>query len=197
MGEENTGRKKIVIVALWTEICLAFPVIHALGEGYDVFFVTDASVGTSVEAHEMGIQRMIQAGAVPLTWGVFLSELQRDWARVETAGKIAEFFLSMAAPAPPIWSGNCGSLRDARAAASDAGSDGAAPELPIAATRKAASARIIRQARFYAAIQLSERRRGLSPFGYLDHYGRPYSTISYPNVVPGSQCPVGLTASPL
>jgi nicotinamidase-related amidase len=90
---ESTGRKKIVIAALWTEICLAFPVIHALGEGYEVFFVTDASGGTSVEAHEMGIQRMVQAGAVPLTWAVFASELQRDWAREETAGKLAEILL--------------------------------------------------------------------------------------------------------
>lgn len=89
----NTGRKKIVIAALWTEICLAFPVIHALGDGYEVYFVTDASGGTSVEAHEMGIQRMIQAGAIPLTWGVFGAELQRDWAREETAGKLAEIIL--------------------------------------------------------------------------------------------------------
>jgi len=90
---EKTGRKKIVIAALWTEICLAFPVLHALGEGYDVFFVTDASGGTSVEAHEMGIQRMIQAGAVPITSVVFGAELQRDWARTESAGKLAEIML--------------------------------------------------------------------------------------------------------
>jgi nicotinamidase-related amidase len=90
---ESTGRRKIVIAALWTEICLAFPVIHALGEGYEVYFVTDASGGTSVEAHEMGIQRMIQAGAIPLTAGVFMAELQRDWAREETAGKVAEIML--------------------------------------------------------------------------------------------------------
>lgn len=90
---EETGRKKIVIAALWTEICLAFPVIHALGEGYEVYFVTDASGGTSVEAHEMGIQRMIQAGAIPITWAVFASELQRDWARTETGGKLAEILL--------------------------------------------------------------------------------------------------------
>jgi ABC-type transporter Mla MlaB component len=64
---QKTGRKKLVMAALWTEICLAFPVIHALGDGYDVFFVTDASGGVSTEAHEMGIQRMIQAGAVPIT----------------------------------------------------------------------------------------------------------------------------------
>src|SRR5438093_5014815 len=65
---KKTGRKKIVMAARWTEICLAFPVIQALGEGYEVYFVTDASGGVSVEAHEMAIQRMIQAGGVPLTW---------------------------------------------------------------------------------------------------------------------------------
>jgi nicotinamidase-related amidase len=90
---KSTGRKKIVFAALWTEVCLAFPVIHALGEGYDVYFVTDASDGTSVESHEMGIQRMIQAGAVPLTTVVFISELQRDWARMETVGKVGEILL--------------------------------------------------------------------------------------------------------
>lgn len=90
---KKTGRKKIVMAALWTEICLAFPVIHALGDGYDVYFVTDASGGVSTEAHEMGIQRMIQAGAVPLTWMVFASELQRDWAREDTARKVSEALL--------------------------------------------------------------------------------------------------------
>lgn len=81
---KKTGRKKIVMAALWTEICLAFPVIHALGDGYEVYFVTDASGGVSLEAHEMAVQRMIQAGGVPLTWTVFGSELQRDWARTAT-----------------------------------------------------------------------------------------------------------------
>ena len=90
---KKTGRKKIVFAALWTEVCLAFPVIHALGDGYDVYFVTDASGGTSVEAHEMGIARMVQAGAVPLTTIVFASELQRDWARAESAAKVSEVLL--------------------------------------------------------------------------------------------------------
>jgi nicotinamidase-related amidase len=81
---EKTGRKKIVMAALWTEICLAMPAIQALGEGYEVYIVTDASGGVSVEAHEMGIQRMIQAGAVPITWMVLAAELQRDWARPAT-----------------------------------------------------------------------------------------------------------------
>jgi nicotinamidase-related amidase len=82
-----------VFAALWTEVCLAFPVIHALGDGYEVYFVTDASGGTSVEAHEMGIMRMVQAGAVPMTVVVFISELQRDWARTEDAAKTAEIIL--------------------------------------------------------------------------------------------------------
>jgi len=90
---KKTGRKKIVFAALWTEICLAFPVLHALGDGYEVYFVTDASGGTTVEAHEMGILRMIQAGAIPLTTVVFGAELQRDWAREKTAGKLAEIML--------------------------------------------------------------------------------------------------------
>jgi nicotinamidase-related amidase len=90
---QKTGRKKLVIAALWTEICLAFPVIHALGDGYDVYFVTDASGGVSDEAHAMGVQRMIQAGAVPITSGVFVAELQRDWAREVTATKVAEILL--------------------------------------------------------------------------------------------------------
>jgi len=90
---KKSGRKKIVFAALWTEVCLAFPVIHALGDGYEVYFVTDASGGTSVEAHEMGIARMIQAGAVPLTTGVFAAELQRDWARLESAAKLAQILL--------------------------------------------------------------------------------------------------------
>jgi nicotinamidase-related amidase len=81
---KKTGRKKIVMAALWTEICLAFPVIQALGEGYEVYFVTDASGGVSIEAHEVAIQRMIQAGGIPLTWTVFAAELQRDWAREAT-----------------------------------------------------------------------------------------------------------------
>lgn len=89
----KTGRKKLIMAALFTEICLAFPAIHALGEGYDVFAVTDASGGVSVEAHERAIQRMVQAGAIPVTWMVVFSELQRDWAREKTAAAMAEILL--------------------------------------------------------------------------------------------------------
>jgi nicotinamidase-related amidase len=89
----KTGRKKVIMAALWTEICLAFPVIHALGDGYDVYFVTDASGGVSLEAHEVAVQRMVQAGGVPLTWGVLAAEWQRDWAREKTAMGLAQIIV--------------------------------------------------------------------------------------------------------
>jgi nicotinamidase-related amidase len=85
-----TGRKKLVMAALWTEICLAFPAIHALGDGYEVYVVTDASGGVSTEAHERGVTRCVQAGAVPMTWMAVTSEWQRDWARSEYLGGVAD-----------------------------------------------------------------------------------------------------------
>lgn len=88
-----TGKKKIVMAALWTEICLAMPAIQALGEGYEVYIVTDASGGVSLEAHEMAVMRMVQAGAVPITWTVFGSEMQRDWARTETVAALGEMLV--------------------------------------------------------------------------------------------------------
>src|SRR5882724_12307855 len=91
---KKTGRKKIIMAALWSEICLAMPAIQAQGEGYEVYIVTDASGGVSLEAHDMAIQRMIQAGAMPITWGVFGAELQRDWARTATVPAIAENLLA-------------------------------------------------------------------------------------------------------
>jgi nicotinamidase-related amidase len=78
---EKTGRKKLIISALWTEVCLTFPALMALKEGYEVYVVTDTSGGTSVDAHERSIQRMVQAGAVPVTWQQVLLEYQRDWSR--------------------------------------------------------------------------------------------------------------------
>ena len=90
---KKTGKKKIVMAALWTEICLAMPAIQAIGEGYEVYVVTDASGGVSVEAHEMAIHRMIMAGAVPITWMVLSAELQRDWARTATVPVYAEMLV--------------------------------------------------------------------------------------------------------
>src|SRR5437667_7814589 len=87
---KKTGRKKIVMAALWTEICLAMPAIHALGDGYEVYIVTDASAGVSKEAHDMAVLRMAQLGAVPMTWLAVASEWQRDWAREATVPVLAE-----------------------------------------------------------------------------------------------------------
>ncbi|PRY04510.1 nicotinamidase-related amidase [Paraburkholderia sp. BL27I4N3] len=85
-----TGRKQLIIAGLWTEICVAMPVIQALGEGWDTTVITDASGGTSVEAHQVAIQRMIAAGANMMTWLALAAEWQRDWARTETAGAMTE-----------------------------------------------------------------------------------------------------------
>jgi nicotinamidase-related amidase len=85
-----TGRKQLIIAGLWTEVCVAMPAIQALGDGYAVYAVTDASGGTTREAHDMGVQRMIQAGVVPVTTTVVGAEFQRDWAREATVPGIAQ-----------------------------------------------------------------------------------------------------------
>jgi nicotinamidase-related amidase len=85
-----TGRKQLIIAGLFTEICVAMPAIQALGEGWDVTVITDASGGTSIEAHEVAIQRMIAAGANMMTWMALASEWQRDWARTDTLAGLVE-----------------------------------------------------------------------------------------------------------
>lgn len=87
---KKSGRKKIVMGGLWTEVCIALPAIDALREGYEVYVVADACGGTSEVAHDLAIQRVVQAGAVPITWMQFLLELQRDWARQETYEPVLE-----------------------------------------------------------------------------------------------------------
>ena len=74
---EATGRRKLLIAALWTEVCLVFPALDLLRDGYEVYAVSDASGGTSVDAHERGMQRVVQAGAVPVTWEAIMAELGR------------------------------------------------------------------------------------------------------------------------
>ena len=93
---KKTGRKKLVIAALWTEMCLAMPAIHAMGDGYDVYVVTDASGGVSPEAHDMAIRRLVAAGVQPVTWLGMAGELQRDWARTQYLGAVAELFVDHA-----------------------------------------------------------------------------------------------------
>ncbi|MDR1565026.1 MAG: hydrolase [Oscillospiraceae bacterium] len=79
-----TGRKKILIAGLWTEVCVTLPALSALADGYDVYAVTDASAGSSIQAHEMAVLRMTQAGVKPITWQAALLEMQRDWANKDT-----------------------------------------------------------------------------------------------------------------
>ncbi len=85
-----TGRKKLVMAALWTEVCLAFPALDAIKAGYEVYAVEDASGGTSVTAHDAAMRRVEQAGAVPMTALQVLLEYQRDWARKETYDAVIE-----------------------------------------------------------------------------------------------------------
>jgi nicotinamidase-related amidase len=85
-----TGRKKLVMAALWTEVCLTFPALEALKAGYEVYAVEDASGGTSVAAHNAAMRRVEQAGAVPVTALQVLLEYQRDWARKDTYNAVIE-----------------------------------------------------------------------------------------------------------
>ncbi len=86
---KESGRKQLILAGLWTEICVAMPAIQALGEGYDVFVVTDACGAVSKEAHDMAVRRMVQVGIVPINWLAVVSEWQRDWARTKTASQLA------------------------------------------------------------------------------------------------------------
>jgi nicotinamidase-related amidase len=90
----ETGRRKLIICALWTEICMAFTALDALREGYEVYPVVDAIGGTSPEAHRAGLDRVIQAGGQPISWVSLACELQRDWARQDTVAAIVEIVLT-------------------------------------------------------------------------------------------------------
>src|SRR6202035_3568831 len=85
---EGTGRKKLIMAALWTEVCLAFPALDALRQGYEVFPIVDAVGGTSPEAHRAGLERIVRAGAQPISWVSLACELQRDWARFDTVSNV-------------------------------------------------------------------------------------------------------------
>jgi nicotinamidase-related amidase len=85
-----TGRKKLIMAALWTEACLTFPTLDALRDGYEVYPVVDAVGGTSVEAHRAALDRVVQAGAKPVSWVQLVCELQRDWNRRATVAPFKE-----------------------------------------------------------------------------------------------------------
>lgn len=79
------NRKKVVVAGLWTEVCnTTFALSAMLEGGYEIYMVADASGGTSIEAHHYAMERMVQAGAVPMTWQQVMLEWQRDWAHRET-----------------------------------------------------------------------------------------------------------------
>jgi nicotinamidase-related amidase len=79
-----TGRKKFVIAGLWTEACVMFPSLDMLKEGYEIYVPADACGDLSIEAHNRSMDRLVQAGAAPITSCQYVFELQQDWARTET-----------------------------------------------------------------------------------------------------------------
>jgi nicotinamidase-related amidase len=81
---EATGKKKLILAGLWTEVCINMCAFSAMQDDYELYVVEDACGGTSQIAHESSMERMQQAGVVPLTWQQLVLEWQRDWARKET-----------------------------------------------------------------------------------------------------------------
>lgn len=78
------GKGRIVLAGLWTGVCIVGPALSAIEQGFEIYVITDACGDVSTEAHERAVERMIQAGARPMTALQYLLELQRDWARAET-----------------------------------------------------------------------------------------------------------------
>lgn len=90
-----TGRKKLIMAALWTEVCLVHPALDALTDGFEVYPVVDACGGTSLEAHNAGLERLTQAGAKPTSWVQLICELQRDWNREATVPGFADILFAI------------------------------------------------------------------------------------------------------
>lgn len=90
-----TGRKKLIMAALWTEVCLVHPALDAIKDGFDVYPVIDCVGGTSSEAHELGVQRLVQAGGKPVSWVQLICELQRDWNREKTTAGFADILFAV------------------------------------------------------------------------------------------------------
>lgn len=90
-----TGRRKLIMAALWTEVCLVHPALDALADGYEVYPVVDAVGGTSRLAHEAALERLQQAGAQPTSWVQLICELQRDWNRTATVPGFSEILFAV------------------------------------------------------------------------------------------------------
>ena len=78
------GKKRLVLAGLWTSVCIVGPTLSALDQGFEVYVIADACGDVSTEAHDRAMDRMVQAGAMPMTSLQYMLELQRDWARTET-----------------------------------------------------------------------------------------------------------------
>ncbi len=112
---KKTGRRKIVLSGLWTEVCVAFPTIQAINDGYEVYVVEDLCGDLNEHIHQAAIRRVEQAGAKPLTWIQLMLEWQRDWANKETYSAVmdvvkahggaygagVEYYITMIEDAPP------------------------------------------------------------------------------------------------
>jgi nicotinamidase-related amidase len=94
------GKGRIVIAGLWTSVCVAGPTLSALDQGFEVFVITDACGDVSTEAHERAVDRMVAAGAQPITSVQYLLELQRDWTRTETYELTLDIARQLRGPRP-------------------------------------------------------------------------------------------------
>lgn len=90
-----TSRRKLIMAALWTEVCLVHPALDAIKEGFEVYAAIDCVGGTSLEAHELGVQRLVQAGGKPVSWVQLICELQRDWNRERTTPEFADILFAV------------------------------------------------------------------------------------------------------
>jgi len=89
---KKTGRKKLVVSGLWTSMCFTYTALHALKEGYEVYGLMDAAGDSTADAHQFGIERMLQAGVVPITLESLVSEWMHDWANPKAGELVKEVY---------------------------------------------------------------------------------------------------------
>lgn len=89
---QQTGRRKLVVSGLWTSMCMAYTTLHGLREGFDVYGLNDAAGDATSDAHINGLQRMFQAGVVPITWMPLVSEWMHDWSNPKAAQLVQEVY---------------------------------------------------------------------------------------------------------
>jgi nicotinamidase-related amidase len=89
---KKTGRKKLVVSGLWTSMCFAYTALHAIREGYEVYGLIDAGGDSTADAHKYGIERMLQAGVIPITTESLVSEWMHDWANPKAMELVKEVY---------------------------------------------------------------------------------------------------------